>query len=44
MLKNISFNIIVSLLFSGTALAQTPKFADEMPMSHSMLGAEILYS
>jgi len=33
MLKNISFNIIVSLLFSGTALAQTPKFTDEMPMS-----------
>jgi len=33
MLKNISLNIIVSLLFSGAALAQTPKFTDEMPMS-----------
>ena len=33
MLKNISLNIIFSLLFSGTALAQTPKFTDEMPMS-----------
>ena len=33
MLKNISLNIIVPLLFSGDALAQTPEFTDEMPMS-----------